>query len=276
MKIIADTSSLFSPEEGKRVGVTVIPVSVAIDGKSYKDYEEIQSEEFLELINAGATATSSQPAIGDVLDVFEEDSEEKLFLAIGDGLSGTYQSAVGAKNCLDDNEHIHVVDTKTLAGPLHYIVQKAVRLKENGRSISQIKEELANSIENSVSFVIPVDFEFLKRSGRLTPVAAKIGGLIKIVPVMTQTADRKRIEPFVIKRSRKKALEAISKHLESMGVNKDYIISISHGGVEEKAKEIAVQMKERFQDALVEVFCLPPALITHGGPGCIVIQAVKK
>ena len=52
MKIIADTATLFSPEEGKTEGITIIPVSVTIGDKSYKDFEEINTEEFLELVQA--------------------------------------------------------------------------------------------------------------------------------------------------------------------------------------------------------------------------------
>ena len=276
MKIITDTASLYTPEEAQKLGITVIPACVLIDDKAYRDYEDITSENFLEAVVSGATPTSSQPAIGDVLDIFENIQEDVLHLSLGDGLSGAYQNAVGAKNCLDDNEHIHVIDTKTLAGPQHYLVQKALKLKEDGFKIEKIKEELQKSIASSVSFVIPADFNFLKRSGRLTPIAAQISALIKIVPVMTQTSDKKRIEPFVIKRSVKSAVEAIIKHLKFLQVDDKYIITISHAGAAEKATQVLQQFKTHFENASFELFSLSPALITHGGPGCIVIQAIMK
>ncbi len=276
MKIITDTASLYTPEEAKKLGITVIPACVLINDKAYRDYEDITSEDFLEAVALGATPTSSQPAIGDVLDIFENMQEDVLHLSLGDGLSGAYQNAVGAKNCLDDNEHIHVIDTKTLAGPQHYLVQKALKLKEEGLKIEKIKEELQKCIESSVSFVIPADFNFLKRSGRLTPIAAKISTLIKIVPVMTQTADKKRIEPFVIKRSVKSALEAIINHLKTLQIDEKYMITISHAGAAEKATQVMQQFKNHFGNTAFELFSLSPALITHGGPGCIVIQAILK
>lgn len=127
MRIIADSSTLYSPAEGEKLGVTIIPASVIIKDESYKDFEDISSEGFLDYIEAGNIATSSQPAIGDVLQVFEESDEEILFLSIGDGLSGTYQNAAGARNCVENHEHIHVVDTRTLAGPQRYLVNKAIQ-----------------------------------------------------------------------------------------------------------------------------------------------------
>ena len=275
MRIVTDSASLFSPEEGRALGIDVVPACAVIDGQVYRDFEDISSEEFLKKIEEGAIPTSSQPSVGDFMEVFEGE-EEVLFLSIGDGLSGGYQNAMGVKNMLEKNDHIHVVDTKTLAGPEHYMVEKALRLMKEGLSIERIKKELQQCIENSVSFVIPADFEFLKRSGRLIPLAAKIGSMIKIVPVMTQTEDMRRIRPFVITRSRKKAVEAIIQHLKKMGVNKNYVISVAYAGVLEQACEVLAQIKAQFDDTEMELYSLSPALITHGGPGSITVQAVMK
>lgn len=276
MKIVADTATLYSPEEGAQMDVTIIPVGVEIDGVAYKDYVEISCEEFLQKVAEGGVPRSSQPAIGELIDVFEGTQEETIVLTVGDGLSGAYQNAVGAKNSMDENEHIHILDSKSLAGPHRYLVKKAVALREKCQDIETIIKELQKSIDSSVSFVIPTDFDFLKRSGRLTPVAAKIGNMIKIVPVMTQTEDRKRIELFAIKRSSKKAVEAIINHLKSMKVDAEYIISVGHAGAQEKAKEVASQIRNHFQETLIEILHLSPALMTHGGPGCITIQAIRK
>ena len=100
--------------------------------------------------------------------------------------------------------------------------------------------------------------------------------MIKIVPVMTQTEDMRRIRPFVITRSKKKAVEAIIGHLKSMGVNADYVISVAHAGVLDQATAVVEQLKAQFADTKIELYALSPALITHGGPGSITIQAVRK
>ena len=276
MRIIADTATLYSPAEGKEAGIESIPVCVAINGKTYKDYQEISSAEYLKLIEEGGIPTSSQPAIGDIIDALENREEEILLLTVGDGLSGAYQNAMGVKNTIENNEYIHILNSKTLAGPLRYMAQKAVRLKEEGMDMEEIKAELQQCIESSMSFVIPADFDFLKRSGRLTPIAAKIGGLMKIVPVLTQTEDKTRITPFAIKRSWKKAVESIINHLKSSSVDENYLISVSHAGTYEKAVEVMEQIKAQLEQVPMEILHLSPALITHGGPGCIVIQAVKR
>lgn len=275
MKIISDTPCLYTPAEGRTMNLSVIPACTIIDNEVYRDLEDISAEEFLAKIADGAIPTSSQPSIGEILEVYENSQEEMLVLPIGDGLSGTYQNMVGAKNMIENNDHIHIMDTRTLAGPQHYLVRKAMQLRELGKDIETIKQELQRCIETSVSFVIPSDFNFLKRSGRLIPAAAKIGTILKIVPVMTQTEDMRRITLFSLKRSKKKALAAIIDHLKSIGVDKNWLITISHGGVAAETKAVLEQFREHFADTTMELFQLIPSLICHGGPGCIVIQTIR-
>ena len=276
MKIIADTATLYSPEEGQKKGMTIIPVCVAINNQTYKDYEEISSQDFLKLIEEGGVPTSSQPSVGDILDVLEENHEETIFLTVGDGLSGAYQTAMGARNSMPEHEHIHIINSKTLAGPLRYLADKAVSLKEQGLSLADIKAQLQTCIDSSLSFVIPADFEFLKRSGRLTSVTAKLGSALKLLPVLTQTEDKKRIMPIAVKRSWKTAVDTIIQRLSDKGVNELHRISICHAGTPEKAQKVFHQIREQFQNTEIEILELSPALITHGGPGCIVVQTIKK
>ena len=275
MKIITDTSSLISPEEGEQLGITVLPVSVSINGVTYKDYTDIDNKTMLEYMNNGHKTTSSQPAIGEMMDAYTNE-EDTLVLSIGDGLSGTYASHVGLKNSLETNSNIHVIDTKTLAGPLHYLVTKAILLKNKKLSIEDIKKELQSCIDNSHSFVIPFDFEFLKRSGRLTPIAAKILSATKVVPVLTQSADKKRIEVHKINRTIKKAMTSIINKFNSLNIDENYIISICHAGAYEKAAQAYELIKKEFADTVIEIFELSPALCCHGGPGSITIQVIKK
>ena len=276
MKIIADTATLIAPSEGNTHGLTVIPVCVAIHNRTYQDYSEISSSAFIEMIRQGGVPSSSQPAIGDLLDAMDSSEEEMLVITVGDGLSGGYQTAQGARNLASNPERIHVLDSKTLAGPLRYLAKKAVSLKEQDLSMEQIKANLQWCIDSSVSFVIPEDFDFLKRSGRLTPFTAKVGSTLKLLPILTQTKDRKKICPIGIKRSWRSAVDTVLQQLDKRKIGADHLISICHAGVPERAKQVLDQVKERFGTAETEILELSPALTTHGGPGCIVIQAIVK
>ena len=276
MKIIADTATLFPPGDKKNEDLTIIPISVAINGHTYRDYSDISSAEFLEQLQQGGIPQSSQPAIGDLLEVMEAPDDDLLVLTVGDGLSGGFQSAMGARNLSRHPERIHVMDSKSLAGPLRYLAQKAVELKERGLTVGQVMDQLQTCIDSSVSYVIPEDFDFLKRSGRLTPLTAKIGSTLKLFPILTLTKDRRRICPIGVKRNWKAAVNTVLQQLQPTHVGADHLISICHAGVPQRAEQVLRLVKDRFATTEVEMLELSPALIAHGGPGCIVIQSILK
>ena len=276
MKLITDTSTLFTPEEGKQLGITVLPLSVTINGKTYVEYVDIQPDEFVKIVRDGHVPASSQPAVGEVLEVFESSDEEMIVVSMADGLSGTYQSAVGAKNSVENSDHIHVINSKTLCGPHRYMIKKAMKMKNEGASVQEIIDEMMRLSESHLSFLIPSDFDFLSRGGRLTPIAAKIAGLIKIVPIMTQTPDGKRLEAAGVKRTMKKAVEECISQFKKFGVDKDYLITVSHADVKENAEKVLHQVHKAFPDTEIELVDLSCAFITQGGPGCIAIQTIKK
>lgn len=123
-------------------------------------------------------------------------------------------------------------------------------------------------------FCYPPGYSFLQRSGRLTPVAAKVGTLLKIVPILAQTPDKKRITLHALKRTRKKAAADLIDHLKQWGANEKYLITVSYAGMKDEAAAVLEQLKAHFSASVFQLFSLPPALIFHGGPGCILIQTI--
>lgn len=275
VKIVADSSTLYSVKQGEEAGIIITPLNVSINGNTYREFEDIDSKAFLELIEEGHMPSSSQPAIGEKMEIYEASSEDIIDLVMADGLSGTYQSACMAKNNVENNEHIHVVNTRTLCGPHRYLVNKAAAMTKENASWESIIEAVEASMNACFSFLIPMDYSFLKRGGRLTPAAAAVGGLLKLVPVMMQTEDGTRLEKFTIKRTMKSALEEIVKYFESKGVNEDYYVCVAHANREDVAGKIQKVLSERLA-CDVELLELSPAFITQGGPGCVAIQAIKK
>ena len=90
VRIIADTSTLYNSAQAQEAGFFVNPLSVTIAGKSYKEFDEISSEEFVSIIRQGHMPTSSQPAIGDVADMFNRFPDDQIInISMADGLSGT-------------------------------------------------------------------------------------------------------------------------------------------------------------------------------------------
>ncbi len=277
VKIIADTSTMFSPLEGKSLGIDIIPLSVTIENKSYFELMEMDSTTFLQKIKEGNIPSSSQPPIGKIIEAFEKyPNDEIIGIFMCDGLSGTYQSAMSASQMVDNKDNITVINSGTLCGPHRYMVLKAKKLADEGKTKAEILDALHLPLENNFSYLLPQDFNFLKRGGRLTPLAATLGGLLKIVPIMTQSHDRKRIEKHGVGRTFMSAVSKIIAEMEKTRVDKNTYITISHGGVLKQAELAAKKIKEKFHDVEVEIFELTPAFITQGGPECVAIQWVQK
>ncbi|MBR3693590.1 MAG: DegV family protein [Erysipelotrichales bacterium] len=276
MKLITDTSTLFTPEQGKEMDLLVLPLNVAINGNTYREFVDMTSEEFLKQVRAGAIPSSSQPSVGGYIDAFTSTTEETLVIAMADGLSGTYQSVEGAKNSIDNNDHVVVFNSRTLCGPHRYMAQRAVELRDAGASFEEVVNKVNEIADNSISFLIPSDYDFLKRGGRMTPLAATMGGLLKIVPVLTQTADGRKLEKVCTKRTFKKAAEEVGVVMEKFGVTGEgWMISVSHSDIQERVDEAIAVLSAKFPGAQTQVLELSPAFITQGGPSCIAIQAHK-
>lgn len=275
VQILSDSSTLYSVSEGKDVGLVVVPLSVQINNKSYREFEDISSKEFLKIITEGHIPTSSQPSIGEKEEAYNAVNGEVIDLTMADGLSGTYQSAVIAKDMSNNPERIHVINTRTLCGPHRYIVNKALKLASEGKGVKEILSGIENSINVGRSFLIPYDFAFLKRGGRLSPLAATLGGLLRIIPILELSEDGKSLLKFGVKKTYKKAVMDIIEVMKNDGVDDSYDVSISHAGNDEWT-DITIDLIKKELGINVSVYDLSPAFITQGGPGCVAIQYCKK
>lgn len=277
VKILTDTSTLFSVAEGKEIGLTVVPLSVSLHDKTYREFEDIDTARFLDMLKDGSIPSSSQPSLGEIIDAYKSlDGHEVINITIADGLSGTYRTAEQAKTMVSNEEDITVINSGTLCGPHRYVVQWALRMAEAGRQAKDIIDEVTEKLKHQVSFLMPMDFNFLRRGGRITPLAAAMGSILRFVPVLTQTVDGKRLERAGLSRNFAHALKVVLDKLAAMGAGEGTLISVSHAGNPDKGDKAVQAVKERFPGAQVEFLTLSPAFVVQGGPGCIAVQMIRK
>lgn len=277
IKIISDSSTLYSIEEGKKKNIDITPLSITINNKTYVENEEITTEQLIDIINEGHMPSSSQPAVGEVINLYNEHKDNEIIhISMADGLSGTYSSACMAKNMLDNPSNIEIINSKTLCAPQRYLVDIAVSLVNCGKSKEEIISEINNLIETSKSFLIPKDFDYLVRGGRLSSLAGKIAGVIKLVPVITLSDDSKSLVKFTTARTLKKAVDKICDTLIEENINEEHKIYISHACAEETANDVRNIITSRINNADIEIYKLGPVFTTQGGPGCIAIQTIRK
>lgn len=276
VRICSDSSPMYNTQQAKEHGYAMAPLSVTIAGETYRELDEIQDAEFLEKIAQGDIPTSSQPALGEVLEMFENCGEEDeiLHIAMADGLSGAYQSACTAAHMCNNKDKVTVINSKTLCIPHRYLVENAVRLAKEGLSCAEIAACTEKLIETTASFLIPADFGYLRRGGRLSPLVSYMGQAMRFVPLMNTVEGGRRISLASVKRSFGQAIDQVVKHFHGMGAGKDWLISVSHAAAPELAKQAQEKLLAAFPTATIEVHTLSPAFITQGGPGCVAIQII--
>lgn len=277
LQIVTDSSTLYSVREGEEKGITVCPLHVNIDGKSYRDFEDLTSTKLLKFIQEKKVPSTSQPSIGEKIDTYNRLSEEGevLDITMAQGLSGTYDNALLAKSQCDHPEKIHILNSKTLCGPHRSLVDLAIKMKEAGASLEEIKTELEKARETDISFLIPFDFQFLLRGGRVRQIEAGLGGLLKLIPVMKRQEDGTILVKFTVTRTFKKALRSILEEFDKRNVTDAYTFYITHAFNDELAFAAQKMLREKYPEAKIVIYPLSPTFITQGGPGCIAIQTIK-
>ncbi len=274
--IVSDTSTLYSTAQARDAGFAVSPLSVTIAGESYREFDEISSEQFVDIIRQGHMPTSSQPAIGEVEALYNEFADGEIInIAMAHGLSGTYTSAVAAAQMCDHADRITVVNTRTLCGPHRYMVERALEWVKEGLSVEQILQKLNELMDSAKSYLVPADFDYLRRGGRLSPLVSHVGKAAGLTPIMTQTDTGERLTVASIRRGYSHAIKYMTKELEKHGIGEGWRVYISHAGAMDKAQQTLEALKEAMPGAYYEILPLSPAFITQGGPGCVAVQYVK-
>ncbi|MBR5293637.1 MAG: DegV family protein [Oscillospiraceae bacterium] len=276
VRIVSDSSTLYSSAQAREAGFAVSPLSVTIADRSYREFDEISSDEFVAIIRQGHMPTSSQPAIGEVTALYEEFAGEQILnIAMAQGLSGTYMSAVAAADLCDNADEITVLNSRTLCGPHRYMVEQAVEMAKNGAALQELLAWLNPRMDTAKSFLIPADFDYLRRGGRLSPLVSHVGKMVGLSPVMTQTEDGTRLTVAGIRRGFKHAVKYCVEYLQKQGIGKGWKVYISHAAAPEKAETALGMLRAAMPEAEYEIVPLSPAFITQGGPGCMAIQYVQ-
>lgn len=276
VRIVTDSSVLYTVEQAKENGFDAVPLCVSIGDFEGRDMH-LDMKAFYAKIKEGNHPKSSQPPIGEVVDVYEKYKDDEIInISMADGLSGTYQSACMAKGMIENNENITVINSKTLCGPHRYMVEKAQAMKEAGHTAKEIIDWVTAAVEKHESFLIPQDFDFLRRGGRLTPMAATLGSILKLKPIMTQTPDGKKLDKFGVKRTMSAAFKVVVDHMKERNIDKNYVVYVSHSEALKDAMNAKKMIQEAFEDIEVRILDLGAAFVTQGGPQCVAIQYIER
>ena len=277
VKITTDTTSMYTVSEGKAMGIDLVPMTLIAGDKSYREIEEINVDELKELIEAGVKLTTSQPAVGEVMDLFEEASEESpiLHITMGANFSGAYSSACAVKEMMDDDvkEFITVYESGTVCGINWAMVNIAKDMADKGFSVEEIVKVLDHIKVNDRNNMLPQDFAMVQRGGRVSEEERKLDPSLNIVPVLAFNEDRSRFVALGVMPSLKPAIERVIEEFKNTGVDDKYFITIAQSYCMEDAEMAKAMLDEAFPDCSKKIFTLTPVFTVQSGTRCVSIQA---
>jgi DegV family protein with EDD domain len=167
--------------------VHCVPLTLTLDGKTYREGENLDKDEFYDLLEtSGGLPTTSQPSTGEFSDIYEnlaKQDDEILSIHISSGLSGTLNSArLAAENFRAAK--ITLFDTKTLSAAAGWQVQAAVKAIKAGCSIDQILEQLNRIREATDSIYTLKELKYLINGGRISHMKGLIASMLNIKPII--------------------------------------------------------------------------------------------
>lgn len=280
--IVTDSNSGIRQEEGKKLGIYVLPMPFTIDGETFYEDINLTHSEFFDKLMSGAEVFTSQPLVGDVSKLWDDvlkEYDEIVYIPMSSGLSGSCQTAIMLANEYDGK--VQVVDSQRISVTQKWDVLDAIELGKQGKSAKEIKEILEANKLNASIYITVNTLEYLRKGGRITPAVAILGGMMKIKPILQIQGEK--LDTFSKSRTLSKAtkimIEAIQKIL------KNVLIQL-------KRKECSylyclyiwsttcIRIKEELQQLYPNsnIICDPLSLSVscHIGPHALAIAACKK
>ena len=280
--VVLDSNCGLTGVEAKKYGMYILPMPFMIDGKEYLDGIDITREEFLKRQEEGVDIVTSQPSPENVMDLWDEllkTYDSVIHIPMTSGLAGSCDTATMLASEDEYVGRVFVVDDKRISVTQISAGLDALTLIDAGFTPDKIKEKLEADALKSGIYVMVSDIKYLKKGGRITPMAAALASLLKIKPVLQ--LHEGKIDAYAKARTFKQAkqimVEAIKKDLSERlkdPMCKDSRLMIAQYGYLDFAKEFASELEAEF--GKVETVNLSLSVATHIGPGTVALAVARK
>lgn len=271
IKIIADTTSCIPPQQAAELGIPYLPQIIVFGEDSYRDDSEINSSQFLvKLQSFPALPKTSAPPPDLYRPIYEELSAQghtMIVLCPSSDVSGTMRGAlIGAQDF--PNADIRIIDTRIIAAGLGSLVLQAWQWAKDGMDADTLVTRITSMAKREHVYFVVDTLEYLYKNGRIGAAKALFGSVLQVKPVLTVVDGR--IAPFESQRTQRKArARLVELVLEQCPPGPGSYLKIQHGSAADEAREMAELFKEKLSLTDVPIYELPPAILTHAGPGVI-------
>ena len=268
VKIVTDSTAYLPPELIARYGIGIVRLKVLFGPEAYAEGVDISNEEFYGKLTAASTLpTTSQPSVGDFLQVYGEAAREGvpiLSIHISSKLSATISTALTAKSELPQAQ-IEVVDSLSTGMGLGMVVLAAARAADEGQPLSQIRAAAEKVIRSMNLFFVVDTLEYLHKGGRIGGAAALVGTVLRIKPVLYLKEGQ--IEVLAKVRTKRRALKRLLELAEERVPRGTSVhVAVIHAQAMEEALALEKEVRAGFNCAQMYLSELGPVIGTHAGP----------
>lgn len=281
--IVTDSNSGITQSESTVIGAFVLPMPFIVDEEEYFEDINLTQEEFYKKLEADADISTSQPAIGQVTELWDKilkEYDEIVHIPMSSGLSESCNTATRLAE--DYNGRVQVVDNHRISVTQKQAVLDAVKLAKQGKNALEIKDYLLKTAKDSSIYIMIDTLKYLKKGGRLTPAAAAIGTLLRIKPVLQIQGGKldayaKVMNPQI---GKQKMIAAIKKDLETRFAelynNGEMSLEIAYTNCREKAEQFAQEVKSAIPN--IELTYINPLSLSvscHIGSGALAVACAR-
>jgi DegV family protein with EDD domain len=271
IKIVTDTTCDMPDEWYNQYHITTIPENIQFGLDTFQEGVTIDRDEFYRRIESdGALPTTSQPSIGQFMELYRElaaDGSEILSIHLTSRLSGTWQSAYMAARQLEGQVKVNVVDSLTGSPGLGLMVREAAQLAAVGRTVENIVPRLEARREQVKVYIMLKDLRYARMSGRVGRLRETIASLLDIKPIVgVENGNLIPIDRVRTQRNGFKRMLMIAK--AENGANPVHV-GCTHALAPSEASELLEQVKTHLNCRDTFVTDIALSLAVHFGPGTV-------
>ena len=284
--IVTDSNSGISQQEAKDLNISIIPMPFLIDGEEYFEDITLSQEEFYRRLQQGAEVSTSQPsifAVGEVWDELLKTHDAVVHIPMSGGLSASVDTAKKYAEQYDGK--VQVVDNHRISVTQKQSVFDALKLAEMGKTAVEIKEILEKDALQASIYIMVTTLKYLKKGGRITPVAAALGSLLKIKPVLQIQGDKldKFCQVITEFQGKKRMIaqmkEDIKNRFSDLLKDNKLGVYMAYTNCKEKCLEFKKEAEKELAEFGLKIEYVDPlslSVASHIGDGAIAIACAKK
>lgn len=269
VKIVTDSSVTIEPEVVEKYGITIVPLSVMVDGVLYSD-AELTEGQFLQLMKSSKNLPkTSQPPVGVFAEVFEglaAEGAQIIAIHMSHALSGTVEAA--RQGATLANADVTVIDSSFTDQAMKFQVVEAAKLAKEGADLDTVLARIEEVKEKTELYIGVSTLENLVKGGRIGRVTGLLSSLLNIRVVMEMKDHQ--LEPIVKGRGNKTFKKWLDELVEKLSRSKIAEIGISYAGAPDWANEMKAQLQSLVETA-IPVLETGSIIQTHTGENAFAV-----